>query len=470
MDPGWWRVGLSIVPGVAWLTVCGVNLAHTDLSVQRTLVLLRRDHHALVGDLIADHASAHPGLWLELLALMPQDDLTMTVIAILLSLAIVVLAAAYLRRLGTPALPMALGVLAVVISRELPGYVDTLPSAPISRAAVLPPVFAAWALARSRFGRWTGLPAGLAIAIHPAIGASGCLLAAAMVRQPARLLALAAAVASPVLVPAVWMAAPFSSLQSAAVAWRWGHHLDLNTNLFMSLFALIWAGAIAVRGAPDRRRPARVAVGILVVSGAAATAIRWGVLGVGWARLHPLHGAVPVVLWVFFDVARALCGQPWPWRLPLGLLLLGLGASEVDGWRASPRPLPVEVVDWLRTLPPDRLVGIDPSQAAWARLQAERGVHLSVKDGGEVIADARFAQRWAQRFRRRCGTDVPPLHWLDGPGWLRVRKACQPPPPSVDAFVADGLGVLQVPAGAPLPGWTTLASENGWQWVVPARP
>lgn len=470
MDPGWWRVALALVPAVAWVVVCGVDLAHSDLSVQRTLVLVRRDHHAFPGDLIADHAGAHPGLWLDLLALLPQDDLTSSAITLLLFFAIISMAAAYLRRLRTAALPMAIGVLAAVIARDLPGYVDTLPSAPISRAAVLPPVFAAWALARSRYDHWTGILGGIAIAIHPAIGASGSLMAAAMARHPLRLLGLAAAVAAPVVAPALWASTAFSPLQSAVVAWRWGHHLDLEHSLALGIFALVWSSAIAVCAPPQRRRPARAAVGILTLASGAAVGICGGLLPVDWSRLHPLHAAVPVIFWVFFDVARTLLAQPMYRRLPLALMLLTLGARSVDGWRPTPRPLPAEVVDWLSTLPQDRLVGVDPGQASWARLQSGRGVYLSVKDGGEVIADARFARRWARRFRSRCGTDIPPIHWLGGPGWVRVRDACQPPTPDPDAFVADGLGVLQVPADTELPGWTSLASRDGWQWVIPRTP
>ena len=276
--------------------------------------------------------------------------------------------------------------------------------------------------------------------------------------------------AAPVLGPALYASHPFTTLQARAVAWRWGHHLDIVNGLAMGIFMLVWCLFRSAHPTPSRRRLARVSLGIVVVVAAVAMGIRAQVLPAGLARLHPLHALVPVACWVLLDAARTLADLPFYRLLPLSVVILVIGTRVPDGWRATPRPLPRELVEQLEKVPPDRLLGIDPTQAAWARVQVRRGVHFSVKDGGEVISDDRFAARWAARLQRRCNAQVPPLQWSPGPGWVRARKACAVPLIDENIFRAERLAVLQLPRGADLSGWTILASQPEWHWVVPATP
>ena len=471
MHPGWWRPCLALLPAIAGIGFCGVDLAHTDLSVQRTLIAVRRAPHSLPGDLVADHAAAHPGLWLDLLALLPGTPSTETTLSLALSMATLLSAAAWLK-LRTPALlSLAVGTLAVVLSRDLPGFVDTLPSAPISRAAVLPAVLASWALASSTHHRWAGLTAGLAIAIHPAIGASGAVLAGAMSRQPLRLFALACAVGFPVLgPPLLFSTTAFSAHQAAAVAWRWGHHLDLFHGLPITVFMVLWTLHRAVRATGRDKAVAGVALLLIVFATGAALGVTTGLLPADLARLHPLHFLVPVACWVLLDAASRLSTRRVPALLASVLLLL-LGVGAPPGWRSTPAPVPPEVIAWCADLPSDRLVAIDPRQAGWARNQLSRGVYVSVKDGGEVVGDRRFVERWATRLAESCSAEVPPTpQWSPGPGWTRVRMVCSPPErPDQRDFFADRLAVLQVPRASDTRGWHVIADDAEWIWIVPSE-
>ncbi len=469
MHRGWWRPIFALVPATTWIGVRGVDLAHSDLSVQHTLVAVRRVPHALPGDLVADHAASHPGLWLDLLALLPSAPSLEIAASLALSVATMLSAAVWLKLRTSALLSLAIGTLAVVLSRDLPGFVDTLPSAPISRAAVLPAVLASWALASSSHHRWAGLASGLAIAIHPAIGASGALLAGAMSKQPLRLFALATAVALPVVGPSVlWSTDAFSSHQASAVAWRWGHHLDLFHGLPLAAFIGFWTVHRTVRA--TGRDQAIAGVALLLWGGAFATAfgVTNGWLSASFARVHPLHALVPVACWALLDASSQLSVRPVRAFLS-SIPLLALGIRAAPGWRPPPAPVPPEVVSWCAGLPADRLIAIDPRQAGWARDQLSRGVYVSVKDGGEVVGDPRFVKRWATRLARSCNAQMPPTpHWSPGAGWTRVQAACVLPDAVERRFFSENrLAVLQVPRTTDVQGWRVIADEEDWLWVVP---
>ncbi len=464
------RRSWALVPVVSVWLLRGVDLQHSDLVVQQTLVQVRRQPAAFPGDLLADAAASHPGLWLDLLALLPTPPGVLGLWGMLASLAAALLMMWLVEKEGGSTLAVALAGVGVLLPRWLPGMVEVLPMAPVSRTMALPMFLWAWWLAGRGRSEWAGLVAGLAVGIHPAVGGGGAVLAAVRSPRPLRTLGLAGVSAVPVLLPSLWLGlgAAFDESWWTVAASRWDHHLaggDPWTRLAWLLLA-----AVFLEGAwRDRaQRPMWVASALVwCAAPLLALGTMSSVLPPPVARLHPWHWCVAPLCWAGVrtlsrPVVLPVDGLRW------GVVLVAGVVGPVVAWRGPPPPLPEAVLHQLGTAPADRPVLLDPRRTPWVRLQTGRAVVASVKDGAEVIASPLFAERWSRRMATSCGLDAPPTG--SAPGWTRYRSACAWPPES-DALQALLVGYMPalvvLPDGEGPPGWRALAHDGQGSWYAP---
>ncbi len=459
-------LGLWVV-GMLWV-FRGVDLQHTDLAVQQTLVSVRRDPSLFPSDLVADHAVSHPGLWLDLLACLPEGPGVLSALGLICTGAAGALAVALARRLGANRVGAALAGVAVLMPRMLPGWVEVLPVAPLSRSAVLPVILGAWWLALRGRAEWAGLWTGVAVAIHPAVGLGAGLMVVSSSSRPVRTGGLAGLCAAPILLP--------FGLHSLETGWsmdwwrvvqaRWDHHLSVGDPWTMVGFAV--ATIMLIRGRNDRDPAARPAWAGLMVIAAAASAvlgIRLGLLPPGLARLHPWHWCVGPVVWTIVQV----CSRPNQSRgqvLLTGAVVVAGVQGPWMGWRPAAASPPPSVIAYLESVEPNRPILSDPRRVPWVRLHTGRAVVASIKDGAEVIASPDFAQRWSGRIQDLCGgTELPTG---TAPGWIRYREACGWPP---RAAVLERLVVAHQPAvvwSPHLPDghWRVLEREADGVWLT----
>ena len=474
MERGGWRTWPIVGAAVLWL-VRGVDLAHSDLVVQRTLVGVRRSAEAFPGDLVADHAVGHPGAWLDFLALWPDTPLTGWTFGLLLSVATAVAAGAHAvdRGAGPRGVGWAVAILAVPLA--LPGWVDLIPAAPVSRSAAVALVLLAWTVQARGRADWAAVWGGLAVAVHPAVGGGGVVVLLAASDRPAVSGALAALTALPVLGPTLVSVFSTSGGEAwaTAVAARWGHHLEVGPWRSGGLAVAVvgwslWRSRGA--GSPRRRRVALVVAGLVVVAGGLAAGLWAGVVPAALARLHPWHWAVAPAVWALVDLGVSVADRRiHPGVVGMGVALAWTGAGSA--WRAPPAPVPEAVRRHLATVPADRPVLADPRGAPWSRLDTGRAVVVSVKDGAEVIADPTFARRWSRRLQTVCALDELPRG--QGPGWQRLRQACTPPPGAAawHAHARAWRAAVVMARPGTVPGhWPVLAEADGWAWSVPVGP
>lgn len=445
----------AVVVGVL-VAVAGIDLQHSDLAVQTTLAAVRAQPDAFAHDLVADHAALHPGLWLDLVGLVPE--LAGVFGGALLCVATALGGAVLGWQRGSSRLAAWLTAAAVLLPRAIPGGLETLPWAPVSRLAVVPLVLSAWACAPRRPGG-AGVLGGLAVAVHPTIGGAALLLMGLRLAGRPWPIALGAVVAAPVLLPAMLLAVEVWPGEAwwPVVSVRWGQHLALSTQA--SLWAVLglagwalWADRVALP------------VGLAVGSGLVALGLSLGGAPVWLARLHPLHVWAAVGLWVLIDSVPRAVGQRRWWVV---VMIMCWTVSWKTGARGV-QAVPELSSAWGPVL-------ADPRRAPFGRASG-LGWVVSVKDGAEGIADPRLAQRWATRLRAVCGEDVlVKASSGEGPGWARVRDGCAPPT-TADGWWAlarqVGAGVVVVPRSAGALPLTEVWSDerDRWYLVVEAGP
>ena len=463
----------AVVAGVVavWL-LRGVDLQHSDLAVQRTLVAVRRQPTTLPGDLVADHAVAHPGLWLDVLALLPDHPLVLGGAGLLASGLAAALAYRLVRILGGASILAGLGALVVLMPRLLPGLVPLMPAAPTSRAVAIPLVLASWRCIALGRAEWGGVWAGLACAVHPAVGGGALLVGAGLSPLAGRVLGAAAVVG----IPTAWMVLTGASDGAGGSEWwpvvvaRWDHHLRA-ADAWAVLGAcglLVGATGLALRGSTRLTRRAAVVALLVMVGSAAVAVVVWeGGLPPLFARTHPWYWWVGPTLWVLLSLASQLRTEPL-WRFG-GVLVLSSGLQlPLPAWRDAPPPASAALLDALAELPADRPIWSPMGTTPWIRLQAGRAVITSIKDGAEVIASPTFARRWSARILDLCG--LVELPGGPGPGWLRFRRTCVASRERTwwqERVLRYRVAAVCVPeAVVGLPG-EEVAPCPGGRWVVP---
>lgn len=452
---------------VVW-AVRGVDLQHSDLVVQRTLVSVRRNPTAFPSDLVADHAVAHPGLWLDILALVPDLDVVYGGIGLLCTAGAAALCAALARRVGASPLGTTLAAVAILLPRMFPGWVELMPAAPLSRAAVIPAVAGALWLGLSGRAEWAGVVTGIAIGLHPAVGLGAAVMVIACSGRPLRTMGLAFLCA----VPSIGPSAVYTLSQSFGDSWwaitaaRWGHHLEPGAG-----WSVLGAGVLVLAlgaGVRAEQRVAQVSGSALVVV-AVALAVVWGVrtggLPAATARLHPWHWCVAPFLWALVVGLRQASRTRWGFGWACVALLAGVQGTGV-AWRGPPPPLPAAVTEHLAGVDPRRPILLDPRRAPWVRLQSGRAVVATIKDGAEVVASPIFAQRWAANIHALCGLAAPPSG--RGPGWIRYRRACTwPPSPETLLRLAKAYRPAVIWAvESPHSDWMVLDADGDGVWLA----
>ena len=464
-----WRSWIPVSVVAVW-AARGVDLQHSDLVVQRTLVAVRRAPHSLSGDLVADHAAHHPGLLLDLMAFTPDHPAVLVATGLLLTALVVGLVGALVRQLGGSVTAAAMASVLVMVPVLLPGWVDVLPTAPTSRLAVVPLVLLAFRAAWRGRPEWAGVWGGLAVAVHPAVGAAGLWLVLWSSPRAWRTFWVGVAVSAPIWAPHLLWGEGMAADRSwwAVTRSRWDHHLSLGPPRATAT-AVGWLGLclwLTVRGptAAVRRMARASAVGALTVLGV-VVGVHSNVLPPVLARLHPLHMFVPVVLVVLV----AVWADPRARRARMatvGLVCLGIHGPLV-AWRLPAEPLPDAVVHHLASTDARRPVLLPPARMPGVRLQARRAVVVSLKDGAEVVGSSAMAHRWSTRAADVCGWTALPTG--PGPGWERVRRSCDGPRGG-DAWrtLARGYQAAAVflPASESTDGWTVLAVEPDGVWVA----
>lgn len=438
----------------------GLDLSDGDLAMQQVLVEVRRNADSFPGDIVADAAAAHPGAWLDLRACLPASWGLDAALAIFFAGLTFGGAARLARMQGATSVGCVLAMLFLAGPRLGPGWISILPAAPVSRAIVVPLLLWMW----TSKGWVSWILGGLAMAVHPAIGATG--FAALVAQEPRRVpvIAVGLAVFCPILGEALWLQGD-SPMDSLAVHARWMHHLDV------SVGAWVWVGAVWLRAWKQRVSVVLFSFALLGALVAEATFRGWLPLEV--ARIHPLHATVPLVLWVLVEGARRVTsciGGGWRQRvggIALGFVLAFGGRPEntpFGDWVAPPR-VPEAVVGALDGMDVSRPILVDPRKGVTLRSLLGRPVVVTVKDGGEVVASGTFGQTWRRRLSWLCGPLAVPQDRTPGYVWLRAQCAL---PQDAMAWKqlahATKAAVVVVPRNGPMLDWPVLAEDETGRW------
>lgn len=429
--------GLAVVVGFG---AAGYHGHHSDLATQRALVQVRQVPEAFAGDLLADHAMAHPSLLLDVLALVPHSAPTELLVYALMMVIVGVFSVLGARALGCGRWASLWAPVLIVLPRPLLAGNRLLHAAPLARTAAV--ALMVGALAAVLRGSWkgTGLLLGLCLAVHPSMGLQlAVVLIAAMATTPSLvrsvppMLLLAGAVAAPVLLPWVWLggALPATDAQGALMALRSGHHLRaLDWSAGGWGIVAVHLTVVAALCPPARRREVGAMCGAaLVLIGAAVVGdpVRWPEL----ARLHLAYAAVVPAILAVLLAGRT---QGWWWLAVLPLMVFAERAlvPDVPGgpvqWQAPIVGAPLQTA-----ASPPRCVSDDP----WRRIRTGQPVYFSIKDGGEVVGSPAFAQQWGARLTELCGPDAAALPDDSRvPGWTRVAARCASAPrcPAVQPY------------------------------------
>lgn len=425
-------LGCALLAVISGLATGGYAGDHSDLAIQRTLVAVRRQPAVFPGDLVADHALAHPSWLFDLWALLPAGSATELLVHVLLLGLIGAGAARAAQSLGARGVGMALAAAVIVLPRALLAEGRLVHVAPLARNLALGLHLWGLAAALRGAGARAGVWAGLALAAHPTTGLPGLLVLGGVAtarrggsRQLGALLGLSVLVGGVVLAPWLLLAepGPASSLQARLLALRLGHHLDV-----VSWDPGGWAILVVHLGlalaAARRLRSPPLAVG----AGLALGLVGLGVLArptllPDLSRLHLAYAAGWLAVVAVLGGALAVERRGWRgglWLLPLVVLFENTVVDELPGggWRVAP---PVQAAEG--TAPPR----MDCREDAWVRHREGRPVHFSIKDGGEVVGSAVFAARWARRLEALCGpaaTAAPGDGRPVGRGWERIAARC----------------------------------------------
>ena len=471
------------------VAVNGYSFGTTDQAIHLTFLRVLTDPGTLAGDLVADHAAAHPSLWWHLLAPLVGALGWERLPALYLGAWLAALAATFLllHRLaealhGRTWLALVAPALLVAF-RLCPGHVRTFEPELINRTLAEPLLLGALLLGlRGRVvlaATIAGLAADLhaTTALHGAVGLAGLALADPALRRrwPAMagafLLAaaplgvlLARRGAGPLWVDAAWW---------QVLAWRMPHHLmparwPAGLWILAGLQLTLWVMGAHTLAAGDVRRRA------------------WGLVTASWAlglglgslvggplpcapllALHLPEAPLLAVILAFLAFPAALTALARRGRLGLVVALaLALALLVVDEGRLAglPRARAFTVggpagadralVDWLVAEGSGGLVAVPPASPPWLRPWSGRALYVTVKDGGEAVFDRTTALAWRHRLAVALGEDLlaspPPRgEWL---GYRSVGRraaalweahAASAPP----SLAAEGVTVLVLDAG-----------------------
>lgn len=425
-------LGCGLLAVIVGLATGGYAGDHSDLAIQRTLVAVRRQPAVLPGDLVADHALAHPSWLFDLWALLPAGGPGELLVHVVLLGLIGAGAGRAAEALGARGAGMALAAAVIVLPRALLAEGRLVHAAPLARNLALGLQLWALAAALRGAGARAGVWAGLALAAHPTTGLPAVVVLGGVGaarggggRQLGALVGLAGLVGGAVLVPWLLLAEPaaVTPLQARLLGLRLGHHLDaLSWDVGgWAILAVHFALALA---ASWRLRSAAIGVG---------AALALGLVGVGalarpallpeLSRLHLAYTASWLAVLAVLGGALAVERQGWRrglWLLPLVLLFENAAVDELPGggWRLVP---PVQAAERSASARPDC------REHSWVRHTEGRPVHLSIKDGGEVVGSAIFADRWARRLGALCGPaalESLPEGVAGGRGWELLDARC----------------------------------------------
>ncbi len=429
---GRWIAAGALAAVLAGVGLGGYDGHHSDLAIQRTLVLVRRQPHALPGDLVADHALAHPSLLFDLWALLPApggDAAALVELGLHAGMLALIggAVAAAARHLGGGRAGMVAAAVLVVLPRALLAESRLVQPAPLARNLGLGLQLAALAAVLARRPGRAGLLLGLALGVHPTTGLAalpvlGSLAAArgAGLRDLGRAAAALVPVAGVVLLPWAGLGglAPLAPDQRDWMVLRLAHHLDGRAwQPGAVLAAWLHLGVVALG---DRRLlPGALAAAGVVALGGLALPVGLG----GLARLHLGYAAAWLAVFALLATLRPRAGRA-RWLLPLVLAgwVENALVDEVPGGR-RPWRAPVLAAPLAPEAPPgDRSAGC--LDDAWARVAAGRPVGLALKDGGEVAGSPVFARRWGRRLVAVCG-DAAAAPAPPGRGWRQLAARCK---------------------------------------------
>lgn len=450
-----------LVYAAAAVVVDGYRFGTSDQSIHLTFLRRLLERGAMAGDLVADHAAAHPSLFWALQApavrglgwdAIPALYLAAWLLALVANFAVL---GAIARALLVERWAALLAPAALVVFKACPGHVRTFEPELINRTFAEPAVLVAVLLVLRERVWLAGFVLGLAFDVH-ATTAFHALLAtgvAALVesrtrrRVPVMVLAFLVG-ASPLL----WTIAHRSSGPFWVDAkwlhilkWRMPHHLFPARWPLGVWTAAVWQLALFAWGLGAARPELRPRV--LGLAGGVGICAMLGTLAAGPLPLAPLMALHLWEAWLLLAVLAYLLavgrlvqiGRRHPGAAVLASAFVLVGPEAT--WMGRPRraelvwrgptgddaALVMALTGPLAQVEADRPIVVPPEGPDWLRPWTARPVYVTSKDGGEAVFDRRTAVEWRRRLARLCGTDVlagppPQGEWL---GYRTVRVRAQ---------------------------------------------